>query len=830
MKSLSHGLRIYILLTIIVLFSTAILPEPAHAWSAVTVEAESTFPLVRIWNSLRDVLASITGKESAQVVIADKGTHQLMMQLAYQFLENDPAYIDQKEYFPAIGGAKVHTGVRSGTSNGILDWEGVVAKTDRAIMEGGEWRGRNAKSGGPDAAGKTKDSYHYYNPRTGKGNADKAVESHFTELLLQMYSQGDFYKREKPNDDTNHHAAWAAHYLGDTYVPHHTVGKFKEYMDEGTGKLTAAQAGPAYLYDWYAAELAGTDINPDSIKPLPEWAGLDNDFTNVYSWYYERYRSDENSDWFDPWYYNGPYWLNILSRSVGLGPKIRIGSHQSWESWAHDYVTDRAKVPTTYSKDWQNAVPEFNKPLANIENQAAMAKAFAVASAKETGANMAVFTKTPDVAFNKATERVATLWRASLTALRPEIKVTPDAANPKLVKVSATVNSVEPNDPATKVKAKLTVDGGDIRGDAVHEADKSGKPATGKPVPGSAAVTGQSNQVEIRPGQPPWVTEWQVDSTDPDNCSFKLEVICVYKKTPDLQYAVCEYSRPLSVTVDPATVEPGKKVMLTVKVSPPQQTELDIKIKPPQKDAADLKDWGALKTGRGKPGTDKNGEFKGEFTVKQGCDKGKYIILVEAPKLKQEGTASLNVGKMDLSWVNYFRIVVTTSSYENQNRARAYGITVDEIFKGSFKGNTFNGELQLKKGETGQGSVTITVEPTDIPTYYKVTDFSVSSQVKIERMVTKDVKTTRTEEWSLAGQPPESSGQIPAGDKVGIDDYGWWVKPLVGGTDTCDYIKNLKTVDIYQDSKDTSTKTREYFCDGGSGIGMGFAESLHEAP
>ena len=336
---------VYIVLSGIVLFSLN--PAPVHAWSAVTVELESNFPLVRLWNFFRDIVSSFTGKESPQVTLSDKGTHQLMMKLAYQLLEKDPAYVDQKEYFPTI--------------DGILEWEGVVAKTDRVILEGGEWRGRDAKSGGPDAAGKSKDSNHYYNPRTGKGAANKAVETCFKELLLQMYGQGDFFNRDKPDDDTNHSAAWAAHYLGDLYVPYHTVGAFTTELSAGI--LSAEEAGPEFLYTPYECQFIDGRLNCDSMEKPPEWNGLNNDFTDIYS-YFRRYRSNPDKDWFDPWYYNG---------IKGLGPNTVLGSHQLWESWAHGYIVDGnlAKSPTSYSKDWMNTAPEFNQPLTHIENQTA---------------------------------------------------------------------------------------------------------------------------------------------------------------------------------------------------------------------------------------------------------------------------------------------------------------------------------------------------------------------------------------------------------------------------------------------------------------------------
>ena len=75
MKRLSHSKCVYILLIIIVLLSVTITPQPAYAWSAVTVEAEGSGFI--LWNIFRDALNSVLGRESPQVVIADKGTHQL---------------------------------------------------------------------------------------------------------------------------------------------------------------------------------------------------------------------------------------------------------------------------------------------------------------------------------------------------------------------------------------------------------------------------------------------------------------------------------------------------------------------------------------------------------------------------------------------------------------------------------------------------------------------------------------------------------------------------------------------------------------------------------
>jgi hypothetical protein len=200
-----------------------------------------------------------------------------------------------------------------------------------------------------------------------------------------------------------------------------------------------------------------------------------------------------------------------------VGPNAVLGSHQDWESWAHTTITQNklGKVPASYSKDWKNALPRFGMQQSNSEAQAAQAKAFTVAAAVDASNNLALYTKFPDYAFNRAVERMATLWRASISALKPTMTVTPDASNPKVLKVSAVIASVEPNDPAINVKAKLSVDGGTVRGEPVHTA------------PATTRVTTSSL----------WSTEWTVDSANPSACKFELEAIGQYEKTPDLQYA-----------------------------------------------------------------------------------------------------------------------------------------------------------------------------------------------------------------------------------------------------------------------------------------------------
>lgn len=495
---------VYILLVAVVLLSSVILPvRQAHAWSAVVVDASSAgynsggSIITRLYNVVQSIMRTLLrlGAKSSGPQL-DMGSHQLMIRLAYECIKKDPAFRDQEQLFPS--------------DERILGWEGVVV-TDaiKALTQGGSWR--DPDRGGPDANDSSSDSEHYYNPSptVRKGGGPDAVKKHFSDLLLQMYDQGDFYNRNKPNDKMDHFASWSAHYLADMYVPYHMAGI---PASEIKNKLSPDESGPDYLWMPETAVLKDGKIIPGSYEKPPEWSGLDGDFSDIVSYFKSKYAGSEGKDWFDPWYYNG---------LQGAGPNVKIGkaSHGTWESWAHKQVTGGKlqNTPIAYSKGWHNPVyATFPTALTVIEKQAEQAKAFAETAAQETRAQIDIYTKLPEVGFNKAIQGMATLWRASFSALRPSIKIVPDTGNPKLIKAIATIGSVELNDPAVNVKAKLIVDGGTIRGESIHD-----------PTP-PVTVTHDK----------PWVTEWLVDSNNPSACKFKLEAICEYQKIPDLQYAV----------------------------------------------------------------------------------------------------------------------------------------------------------------------------------------------------------------------------------------------------------------------------------------------------
>ncbi len=434
------------LFLVILVVSFFIIPEPAFAWAAIKSDSWAT---------------------------SDLTTHQSMLQIAYDRLFDDVGVKDQKDAFPDL--------------NTIKSWEGVWV----ASSTSGYWWGAFTK-GGPDAGEVSSDSEHYYNPANKTGRAPNSVQTHYALLLDQMYPNTGGPASEKGAKN----ASWAAHYLADIHVPYHTVGMPAERAIVGNQTvLSTDDFGSYLLYNPGKIRFdAECQAAPQSIEEPEIGWGKGGDFR----WEIESFRKYNSAnysqhadyrDWFDPWYYNG---FTMLSWSVQIG----TGSHAQWEKSTHNYLLTYNNLlarPSAYSPDWKNATPTFDLPFStHLANQARQAQLFTIAAAAETRAKLSQYLCTRSVPANKSIERMATLWRASLTALRPSLKVNPDASNPKLLKVIATIGSAEPNDPAQNVQAKLTVTGGTVRGNAIQGIKDPISPNSPRPL------------------------NWDVDSPNPD--------------------------------------------------------------------------------------------------------------------------------------------------------------------------------------------------------------------------------------------------------------------------------------------------------------------------
>ena len=97
--------------------------------------------------------------------------------------------------------------------------------------------------------------------------------------------------------------------------------------------------------------------------------------------------------------------------------------------------------------------------------------------------------------------------------------------------------------------------------------------------------------------------------------------------------------------------------------------------------------------------------------------------------------------------------------------------------------------------------------------------------VNVEKTI-KEIPFTRTFSitCTLAGTPATASREVPVGDAVRIDDYGAWLKPAFGGSDVCNYIKDVSFIDKVQTSKGTTIDgPYKPVCNEVSYIYMGFA-------
>ncbi len=157
---------------------------------------------------------------------------------------------------------------------------------------------------GPDARGNSRQSYHYYNPKLKKGLAIEKISESY------MYMVETFLKRIDNPDPSG--AADVAHFTAEICNPYHVLG---------TDSQTAGQ------YDRDRKFMGKVKLPQEVYGSLI----LDNDqyqhsgnFTNELSRFLIDFDSNNNNDWFDPWYYSGKYYNSNLS------------SHVIWEAKAYN--------------------------------------------------------------------------------------------------------------------------------------------------------------------------------------------------------------------------------------------------------------------------------------------------------------------------------------------------------------------------------------------------------------------------------------------------------------------------------------------------------------
>ena len=179
-------------------------------------------------------------------------THQYILTEARKLASSDPAFVQK---FPS--------------AEELMNYDYVIVTP-------------LGKSGpGPDVDGASPYSWHYYNPRTGKGLAPRKVGDFFN-VMMHKRVRGESQARE---------AAWAAHFLADMFVPYHVVGMPEEAAWQvfmGGIPMEERETGPAELYSRQSPAPAG-------------WGG-GGDFSSALELFLEYPRQTKRSDWFDPWF------------------------------------------------------------------------------------------------------------------------------------------------------------------------------------------------------------------------------------------------------------------------------------------------------------------------------------------------------------------------------------------------------------------------------------------------------------------------------------------------------------------------------------------------
>ena len=682
-------------------------------------------------------------------------THQFILLRAYSRLVKDPAFSGSG--FPDQKDILEHEGVK---------WNGLI----NSILFG-------ASGPGPDSEGRTMYSEHYFNPKlseNGLGGAPDAVARHH-DALVQGILDSDKNASAKG-------AAYSAHFLADMQVPYHVTGMPRSEVEQrGLLReanilglypvyLTEEESGPPELL-WNSTTIPSPGWGgPSQISTMTTYPKRNGNFKQAVL-AYGGYSSGTNyRDWFDPWYLNGatPIW------SV----KIVFSSHVCWEKMAHaKYVKtsgDSGYLDIPYASDWKNSLHNI-KQSDPREFKKLEAKEFTMATARGTRDKIKSYWNNPNESIDKAIQRVATLWRASISALKPSIEITaPDPKKPGSLQVKGTVKNVAAEE-ATSVKAKITVTGGDV---------------SGKEIQNIGSISGGATAVSV----------WNIETSDPDSCKIKLEVIGLYEKTPDLGYAVVE---PLSVEVSPKKVKPDEYVRINVKVDPPQKTELLIR------------DTGALAESSGPHYTGNNGAFSKRFKVKSDAKEGEHKVTVEAPALRLVGSASFRVGEepeIDLSRFNrchvafgYLGAILKREDGSSYTREEGDSFGFGQSVQGKFHGHTFKGsgvtEFSGKKYKT-------TCEVTLDPSTSKVTGFWMKTKLTIgntvEDMHVKD-----------RGKSIEQTG-------FQDDSYGYSVVYSIKGKEACNYAKyDMKIVPLSHARKVT---LHDHHCYDSSVISISFRE------
>lgn len=319
-------------------------------------------------------------------------THQYVVKTALGRLQADPAF--SANSFPAF--------------QQVEDYEGAVESANGGL------------SGlGADASGNSEYSQHYYNPDLpghDKGKAPAAVMENFSTLAQDNIHDS----KSTPANGSKLYArsaAYSAHFLADIFCPYHVNGVPRAIADE----IWKDQVTGALDYHNRTVNLPSSITGLEILAYQSPFKGLS------HNWYtelsrFETLTSKDEFDWFDPWYYNGDTTIR--------GSYYITSSHIAYEyrplglsTTAEAFHEAAGQGADGYDPDWHNAAPTYDSPWVSQSKQA---EQFTIDKATETRKWQENYFNNPTIALRYTIRAVFTLWRASITGLRPTLEFQPE--------------------------------------------------------------------------------------------------------------------------------------------------------------------------------------------------------------------------------------------------------------------------------------------------------------------------------------------------------------------------------------------------------------------
>ncbi|MBN1938631.1 MAG: VWA domain-containing protein [Candidatus Aminicenantes bacterium] len=415
--------------------------------------------------------------------------HQYIAAEAYAKLAADPAFAGSG--FPPL--------------SAIAGYEGVNIVASSALNPFGSGTGFFTGPG-PDSKGNSHYSEHYYNPVTDKGGGPAAVSQYYETLRDAFLTRNRIYTSGSIGVNVPHTASYFAHYMADMNAVYHVMGMPAAEAEAllAPGSRTGGRM------------LIGEDVSGPTGNGTEDW-------TRTANYWLAAYKADPETNWYDPWYWNG-----LLSTS-------NTSTHIEWEgNWG----------PQTSAGQLTGYSPVFlDAQRAAGNGRPAAFAAFAKAEASYTRSKVKsawglLFASGIDDLLDHSIQNIYTIWRASFSALRPDFMVEqkPGAPGDDLTVI---INNVEDNDPAQDVVVSVSVKGGTLKGPDSFNA-------------GTVAANGTLEIIGI------WTIENGTDQTE-----ITIDVQGRYDQTPDSGRAVLERHlkllMPTSVQIQPSLVDEQKQ-------------------------------------------------------------------------------------------------------------------------------------------------------------------------------------------------------------------------------------------------------------------------------